>query len=56
MVTKMSEVKNLVELRIKQPKEAFPKIKQLAQSDDWKVREMAATCAWLKLVGSDHKR
>jgi len=44
MVTKIGEVKNLVELGIKQPKEAFPKIKQLAESDDWKVREVAATC------------
>ena len=44
MVTKVEEVKNLVELGIKQPKAAFPKIKQLAQSDDWKAREVAATC------------
>jgi len=44
MVTKVEEVKNLVEQGIKQPKAAFPKIKQLAQSDDWKVREVAATC------------
>ena len=44
MVTKVEEVKNLVELGIKKPKEAFPKVKQLAQSGDWKVREVAATC------------
>jgi len=44
MVTKVEEVKNLVELGIKQPEAAFPKIKQLAQSDDWKAREVAATC------------
>jgi DNA alkylation repair enzyme len=44
MVTKVGEVKNLVELGIKQPEEAFPKVKQLAQSDDWKAREVAATC------------
>lgn len=44
MVTKMGEVKSLVELGIKQPREAFPEIKRLAQSDDWKVREVAATC------------
>jgi len=44
VVTKVEEVKNLVELGIKVPNEAFPKIKQLAQSDDWKVREVAATC------------
>ena len=44
MVTKVSETKNLVELGIKQPKEAFSKIEQLAQSDDWKVREVVATC------------
>lgn len=40
----MSDVKNLVQLEIKQPEGAFPKIKQLAQSDDWKMREVAATC------------
>ena len=34
IATKVEEVKNLVELGIK----------QLAQSDDWKVREVAATC------------
>ena len=33
MVTKLEEVKNLVELGVKQPKEAFPKIKQLAHSN-----------------------
>jgi len=44
MVTKVEEVKNLVELGIKQPEEAFPEIKQLAQKDDWKVREVAASC------------
>jgi 3-methyladenine DNA glycosylase AlkC len=44
MVTKVEKVKNLVELGINQPKETFPKIKQLAESDDWKVREVAATC------------
>jgi 3-methyladenine DNA glycosylase AlkC len=44
MVTKVEEVKNLVELGIKQPEAAFPKIRQLAHSDDWKVREVAATC------------
>lgn len=44
MVTEVEEVKNLVELRIERPDEAFPEIKQMPQSDDWKVREVAATC------------
>jgi len=44
MATKVSDVKNLVKLGIIEPNEAFPKIKQLAQSNDWKVREVAATC------------
>ncbi|MCK4402872.1 MAG: DNA alkylation repair protein [Dehalococcoidia bacterium] len=44
MVTKVGEAKNLVALGIKVPNEAFPKIKQLARSDDWKVREVADTC------------
>jgi len=44
MATKVSDVKNLVKLGITEPKEAFPKIKKLAQSDDWKMREVAASC------------
>jgi 3-methyladenine DNA glycosylase AlkC len=44
MVTKVSDVKNLVKLGITEPKQAFPNIKQLAQSNDWKAREVAATC------------
>jgi len=44
MATKMSDVKNLVKLGITEPKKAFPKIKKLAQSDDWKMREVAASC------------
>jgi len=37
MVSKVEEVKNFVELGIKQREEAFPEIKQLAEKDDWKV-------------------
>lgn len=44
MVTKVGGVKNLAELGTKEPKEAFLKIRQLAQSDNYKVREVAATC------------
>ncbi len=43
MVTKVSEVKDLVKKGIAEPKTAFPEIKRMAASDDWKIREVAAT-------------
>lgn len=43
MVTKVSEVKDIVQLGIENPGKAFPVIKRLAESNDWKVREVAAT-------------
>lgn len=43
MVTKVSEVKNIVKLGIESPSKVFPKIKKLAKSKDWKAREVAAT-------------
>ena len=43
MVTKVSEVKEIVMKGIKNPKTVFPKIKKMADSGDWQVREVAAT-------------
>lgn len=43
MTTKVSEVKHIVEKGIRNPKSAFPEIRKMAESDDWKVREVAAT-------------
>jgi len=43
MVTKVSEVKDIVKKGIVKPKAVFPEIKKMAENDDWKVREVAAT-------------
>ena len=43
VVTKVSEVKDIVQRGIKDPREVFPGIRKLAESEDWKVREVAAT-------------
>lgn len=43
MVTKVSDVKNLVEKGRANSKVVFPEVKKMAGSDDWKVREVAAT-------------
>lgn len=43
MVTKVSEVKEIVMKGIKDPKTVFPKIKKMAESRDWQVREVSAT-------------
>lgn len=42
-VTKVSDVKELVQKGVKDPRKAFPHIRKLAESGDWKVREVAAT-------------
>lgn len=43
IVTKVSDVKELVQKALEDPKEAFPYARKLAESEDWKVREVAAT-------------
>ena len=43
MVTRVSEVKGIVQKGTKNPREAFSEIRKLAESEDWKVREVAAT-------------
>ena len=43
MITKASDVADLVTRAIADPSRAFPRILQLAISDDWKEREVAAT-------------
>lgn len=43
MVTKVSEVNDIVKLGIEYPSKTFPRIRKLAESDDWKEREVAAT-------------
>lgn len=43
MVTKVSEIKDIVKKGITNPKVVFPEIKRMAESKDWKVREVAAT-------------
>lgn len=43
IVTKVSDVKELVQTVLEDPKEAFPYVIKLAESEDWKVREVAAT-------------
>jgi 3-methyladenine DNA glycosylase AlkC len=42
-ITKVSDVKDLVRRSIDDPSSSFPEIKVLAVSDDWKVREVAAS-------------
>jgi len=43
MVTKVSEVGDIVEKGIANPKAVFSRIRKMAGSDDWKVWEVAAT-------------
>ncbi|MBA7481214.1 hypothetical protein ES705_15041 [subsurface metagenome] len=43
MVTKVSEVKDIVKKGESNPKTVFSRIKKMAESDDWKMREVAAT-------------
>ena len=43
MVTKVSEVKDIVKKGIVTPQNTFSEIKKMAENDDWKVREVAAT-------------
>jgi 3-methyladenine DNA glycosylase AlkC len=43
MITKLSDVKDIVRQAVSNPKESFPKIMELASSEDWKEREVAAT-------------
>lgn len=43
MATKVSDVKNIVKKGSVNPKAAFPEIRKMAESADWKVREVAAT-------------
>lgn len=43
MVTKVSEVKNIVNKGIINPQAVFLEIKKMAQSGDWQTREVAAT-------------
>ena len=43
MITKVSDVTDLVNQAIADPSRAFPRILQLAASGDWKEREVAAT-------------
>lgn len=42
-ITKISDVKDLVRRTIDDPASSFPAIRELATSDDWKVREVAAS-------------
>ncbi|HYW69512.1 MAG TPA: HEAT repeat domain-containing protein [Pyrinomonadaceae bacterium] len=43
MVTKVSDVKDIVKKGIANPRQVFPEIKALAKSDDWAEREVSAT-------------
>ncbi len=43
MVTKASDVKHIIERAIYDPRQSFPAIMELARSEDWKEREVAAT-------------
>jgi 3-methyladenine DNA glycosylase AlkC len=43
VITKVSDVKQLVQKGVKDPRKAFPHIRRLAESEDWKAREVAAT-------------
>src|SRR5437764_10599867 len=43
MVTKLSDVTDIVRRTIDGPRESFPAILKLASSKDWKEREVAAT-------------
>jgi 3-methyladenine DNA glycosylase AlkC len=43
MVAKASDVKHIIEGAIRNPQRSFPAIMELACSEDWKEREVAAT-------------
>jgi 3-methyladenine DNA glycosylase AlkC len=43
MVTKLSDVSDIVKQTINDPQQSFPVILELANSEDWKEREVAAT-------------
>jgi hypothetical protein len=43
MVTKISKVKNIVQRGIVNPQTVFPEIKKNGGSNNWQVREVAAT-------------
>ena len=43
MVTKVSDVRDLVKQAINDPRKSFPSILKLATSEDWKKREVAAS-------------
>jgi 3-methyladenine DNA glycosylase AlkC len=43
MVSKLSDVSNIVKQTINDPQQSFPVILKLASSEDWKEREVAAT-------------
>lgn len=43
MLTKVSDIKAVVKKGVENPRKAFPEIKKLAESNNWKVREVAAT-------------
>src|SRR4051794_39187127 len=43
MVTKLSDVRDIVRQAIDDPQQSFSAIMELASSEDWKEREVAAT-------------
>src|SRR3989442_15905016 len=43
MVTKLSDVRDVVKQTINDPQRSFPAIRKLASSEDWKEREVAAS-------------
>lgn len=43
MVTKVSQVKDIVQKGIQNPRSVFNTIKKMAANSDWKIREVAAT-------------
>ena len=43
MVTKVADVRDLVNSGVANPRQVFPNIKALAKSDDWAEREVSAT-------------
>jgi hypothetical protein len=43
MGTKLTDVTDIVKQAIEDPQQSFPAIMELASSEDWKAREVAAT-------------
>jgi 3-methyladenine DNA glycosylase AlkC len=43
VITKISDVRDLVKQAVNNPRQSFPAIMKLATSEDWKEREVAAT-------------